>query len=96
MEGSSMTNDQYLAFQLAMADQLVDLQKNGKTYFKETKDWRNNTVKCDVGDVYAKAYRNVLHLIEMIKQNPNTKLTCYNGQWYTKEEIDKMFYKDIC
>ncbi len=93
---SEMTNEVYVAFQLAMADQLVDLQKNGKTYFKETKDWRNNTVKCDIGDIYAKAYRNVLHLIEMIKQNPDIKLTCYNGQWYTKEEIDKMFYKDIC
>lgn len=92
MEGSAMTNDQYLAFQLAMADQLVDLQKNGKTYFKESK---NRSYQIPVGDVYTQAYRNVLNLIEKIKQNPDVRLTCYNGQWYTKEEIDKMFYKDI-
>lgn len=92
MEESVMSNEQYVAFQLAMGDQLMDLQKNGKYYFKETKD---RCGKIPVGDVYIQAYRNVLHMIEKIKEDPDVRLTCYNGQWYTKEEIDKMFYKDI-
>ena len=75
-------NDQlYLAFMLAMSDQLTDLQNNGSTY--------------QDGKVMWKAYTQVMSLISRLKQNPEVRLIPYNGQWYTKEEIDKMFYRDI-
>lgn len=90
-----MNDETYLAFQLAMSDQIQDLQKHRKTCVKDAKDWRGNSFQCEVGDVYLKAYRNVLTLISRLQKNPGENLTCYNGQWYTKEEIDKMFYKDI-
>ena len=75
-------NDQlYLAFMLAMSDQLTDLQNNGMTY--------------PDGKVMWKAYTQVMSLISRLKQNPEVRLIPYNGQWYTKEEIDKMFYRNI-
>ena len=75
-------NDQlYLAFMLAMSDQLTDLQNNGNTY--------------PDGKVMWKAYTQVMSLISRLKQNPEVRLIPYNGQWYTKEEIDKMFYRNI-
>ena len=75
-------NDQvYLAFMLAMSDQLTDLQKNGMTY--------------PDGKVISKAYHQIMELISKLKQNPEVRLIPYNGQWYTKEEIDKMFYRDV-
>ena len=75
-------NDQlYLAFMLAMSDQLTDLQKNGMTYPDGKTMW--------------KAYTQVMSLISRLKQNPEVRLIPYNGQWYTKEEIDKMFYRNI-
>jgi hypothetical protein len=86
---SKLTNDEYFAFQLAMSDQIMDLQKNGKTYFKETENG-----KMSVGDVYLKAYRNVLDMIGRIKQDSDARLICYNGNWYTKDEIDKLLYRD--
>ena len=75
-------NDQlYLAFMLAMSDQLTDLQNNGNTY--------------PDGKVISKAYHQIMELISKLKQNPEVRLIPYNGQWYTKEEIDKMFYRDV-
>ena len=75
-------NDQlYLAFMLAMSDQLTDLQNNGNTY--------------PDGKVMWKAYTQVMSLISRLKQNPEVRLIPYNGQWYTKEEIDKMFYRNM-
>ena len=75
-------NDQlYLAFMLAMSDQLTDLQNNGSTYPDSKVMW--------------KAYNQVMSLISRLKQNPEVRLIPYNGQWYTKEEIDKMFYRNI-
>ena len=75
-------NDQlYLAFMLAMSDQLTDLQNNGMTY--------------PDGKVMWKAYTQVMSLLSRLKQNPEVRLIPYNGQWYTKEEIDKMFYRNI-
>ena len=75
-------NDQvYLAFMLAMSDQLTDLQKNKETYSD--------------GKAMLKAYNQVMTLIRRLKQNPEERLIPYNGQWHTKEEIDKMFYRNI-
>lgn len=75
-------NDQvYLAFILAMSDQLTDLQENGKIY--------------PDGKAMLKAYHQVMSLISKLKQNPEERLIPYNGQWYTKEEIDKILYRDI-
>ena len=75
-------NDQvYLAFILAMSDQLTDLQKNGNTYSD--------------GKAMLKAYHQVMSLISRLKQNPEVRLTPYNGEWYTKKEIDKILYRDI-
>ena len=65
---------------LAMSDQLTDLQNNGNTY--------------PDGKVMWKAYTQVMSLISRLKQNPEVRLIPYNGQWYTKEEIDKMFYRN--
>ena len=74
-------NDQvYLAFILAMSDQLTDLQNNKETYSD--------------GKAMLKAYHQMLSLISRLKQNPEERLIPYNGQWYTKEEIDKMFYRN--
>lgn len=76
-----MDDQVYLAFALAMSDQLTDLQKNRKTY--------------PDGKIMLKAYHQVLDLINRLKQNPEERLIPYNGQWYTKEEIDKMFYRNV-
>ena len=76
-----MDDQVYLAFMLALSDQLTDLQKNGNTY--------------PDGKAMLKAYHQVMSLISKLKQNPEERLIPYNGQWYTKEEIDKMFYRDL-
>ena len=64
-----------------MSDQLTDLQKNKKTYSD--------------GKAMLKAYNQVMTLIRRLKQNPEERLIPYNGQWHTKEEIDKILYRDI-
>ena len=66
---------------LSMSDQLTDLQKNGVTYSD--------------GKAMLKAYNQVMTLIRRLKQNPEERLIPYNGQWHTKEEIDKILYRDI-
>ena len=75
-----MDEQVYLAFMLAMSDQLTDLQKNENTYPN--------------GKVISKAYHQIMELISKLKQNTEVRLIPYNGQWYTKEEIDKMFYRN--
>ena len=76
-----MDEQVYLAFMLAMSDQLTDLQKNGNTY--------------PDGKAMLKAYNQVMELISRLKQNPEVRLIPCNGQWHTKEEMDKMFYRDV-
>ena len=76
-----MDDEVYLAFMLSMSDQLTDLQKNKETYSD--------------GKAMLKAYNQVMTLISRLKQNPEVRLIPYNGQWYTKEEIDKILYRDI-
>ena len=76
-----MDDQVYLAFMLAMSDQLTDLQKNKETYSD--------------GNAMLKAYNQVMTLISRLKQNPEERLIPYNGQWHTKEEIDKILYRDI-
>ena len=76
-----MDEEVYLAFMLAMNDQLTDLQKNKETYSD--------------GKAMLKAYNQVMTLISRLKQNPEERLIPYNGQWHTKEEIDKILYRDI-
>ena len=76
-----MDDEVYLAFMLSMSDQLTDLQKNKETYSD--------------GKAMLKAYNQVMTLIRRLKQNPEERLIPYNGQWHTKEEIDKILYKDI-
>ena len=76
-----MDDEVYLAFMLALSDQLTDLQKNGMTYPDGKDMW--------------KAYNQVMSLISRLKQNPKVRLTPYNGEWHTKEEIDKILYRDI-
>ena len=76
-----MDEQVYLAFMLAMSDQLTDLQQNGNTY--------------PDGKVISKAYHQIMELISKLKQNPEVRLIPYDGKWYTKEEIDKMFYRDL-
>lgn len=66
---------------LSMSDQLTDLQKNKETYSD--------------GKAMLKAYHQVMTLIRRLKQNPEERLIPYNGQWHTKEEIDKILYRDI-
>ena len=76
-----MDEEVYLAFMLSMSDQLTDLQKNKETYSD--------------GQAMLKAYNQVMTLIRRLKQNPEERLIPYNGQWHTKEEIDKILYRDI-
>ena len=76
-----MDEEVYLAFMLSMSDQLTDLQKNGMTYSD--------------GKVMLKAYNQVMTLIRRLKQNPEERLIPYNGQWHTKEEIDKILYRNV-
>ena len=76
-----MDEQVYLAFMLALSDQLTDLQKNKETYSD--------------GKAMLKAYNQVMTLIRRLKQNPEERLIPYNGQWHTKEEIDKILYRDI-
>ena len=76
-----MNDEVYLAFMLAMSDQLTDLQQNGNTY--------------PDGKAKMEAYYQVMSLISRLKQNPEVRLTPYNGEWHTKEEIDKILYRDV-
>ena len=76
-----MDEEVYLAVMLSMSDQLTDLQKNKETYSD--------------GKAMLKAYNQVMTLISRLKQNPEERLIPYNGQWHTKEEIDKILYRDI-
>ena len=76
-----MDDEVYLVFMLALSDQLTDLQKNGMTY--------------PDGKAMLKAYHQVMSLISRLNKNPGERLIPYEGKWYTKEEIDKMFYRDI-
>ena len=76
-----MDEEVYLAFMLALSDQLTDLQKNKATYSD--------------GKARLKAYHQVMTLIRRLKQNPEERLIPYNGQWHTKEEIDKILYRDV-
>ena len=76
-----MDEQVYLAFMLSMSDQLTDLQKNKEAYSD--------------GKAMLKAYNQVMTLISRLKQNPEERLIPYNGQWHTKEEIDKILYRDI-
>ena len=76
-----MDEQVYLSFMLALSDQLTGLQKNGMTY--------------PDGKVMLKTYYQVLSLISRLKQNPEVRLTPYNGEWHTQEEIDKILYKDV-
>ena len=76
-----MNDEVYLAFMLALSAQLTDLQKNGMTY--------------PDGKAMLKAYHQVMSLISRLKQNPEVRLTIYNGEWHTKEEIDKILYRDL-
>lgn len=66
---------------LSMSDQLTDLQKNKETYSD--------------GKAMLKAYNQVMTLIRRLKQNPEERLIPYNGQWHTKEEIDKILYRNV-
>ena len=76
-----MNDEVYLAFVLAMSDQLTDLQQNGNTY--------------PGGKAKMEAYHQVMSLINRLKQNPGERLIPYEGKWYTKEEIDKILYRDV-
>ena len=76
-----MDEQVYLAFMLSMSDQLTDLQKNKETYSD--------------GKAMLKAYNQVMTLIRRLKQNPEERLIPYNGEWHTKEEIDKILYRDL-
>ena len=66
---------------LSMSDQLTDLQMNKDTYSD--------------GKAMLKSYNQVMTLIRRLMQNPEERLIPYNGQWHTKEEIDKILYRDI-
>ena len=76
-----MDDEVYLAFMLAMSDQLTDLQQNGNTY--------------PDGKAKMEAYYQVMSLINRLNQNPGERLIPYDGKWYTKEEIDKILYRDV-
>ena len=76
-----MDEEVYLAFMLSMSDQLTDMQKNKETYSD--------------GKAMLKAYNQVMTLIRRLKQNPEERLIPYNGQWHTKEEIDKILYRNV-
>ena len=76
-----MDDEVYLAFMLAMSDQLTDLQQNGNTY--------------PDGKAKMEAYHQVMSLISRLNKNPGERLIPYEGKWYTKEEIDKILYRDI-
>ena len=76
-----MNDEVYLAFMLAMSDQLTDLQQNGNTY--------------PDGKAKMEAYYQVMSLINRLNQNPGERLIPYDGKWYSKEEIDKILYRDV-
>ena len=76
-----MNDEVYLAFMLAMSDQLTDLQQNGNTY--------------PDGKAKMEAYHQVMSLISRLNKNPGERLIPYEGKWYTKEEIDKILYRDV-
>ena len=76
-----MNDEVFLAFMLAMSDQLTDLQQNGNTY--------------PDGKAKMEAYHQVMSLISRLNKNPGERLIPYDGKWYNKEEIDKILYRDV-
>ena len=76
-----MNDEVFLAFMLAMSDQLTDLQQNGNTY--------------PDGKAKMEAYHQVMSLISRLNKNPGERLIPYDGKWYSKEEIDKIRYRDV-
>ena len=76
-----MNDEVFLAFMLAMSDQLTDLQQNGNTY--------------PDGKAKMEAYHQVMSLISRLNKNPGERLIPYDGKWYSKEEIDKILYRDV-
>ena len=77
-----MNDEVFLAFILAMSDQLTDLQQNGNTY--------------PGGKAKMEAYHQVMSLISRLNKNPGERLIPYDGKWYSKGEIDKILYRDVC
>ena len=76
-----MNDEVFLAFMLAMSDQLTDLQQNGNAY--------------PDGKAKMEAYHQVMGLISRLNKNPGERLIPYDGRWYNKEEIDKILYRDV-
>jgi hypothetical protein len=69
-----------LRLQLLISTQLQDLQEHKESV--------------ENSKTYHKAYMEVLKVIRMLRENPNIKLTCYDGKFWTKEELDKKFCRE--
>lgn len=70
-----------LRLQLLISDQIMNLQK----YHGSIEN----------ADTYKEAYIETLKLIKLLRDNPNIKLVCHEGKFWTQEKIDKKYYKDI-
>ena len=71
-----------LRLQLLIGAQLEDLQKH-----HEHETTKNSSPIKDT-------YMEVMRVICLLQNNPDIKLTCYNGTFWTKEELDKKFYRN--
>ena len=69
-----------LRLQLLIGAQLEDLQKHSESV-KNSRPIRDT-------------YIEVMRVISLLQNNPNIKLTCYNGTFWTKEELDKKFHRN--
>ena len=69
-----------LRLQLLLSDQIQDLQKNKNT----VKNYKE----------YHIVYMEILKLIKLLRENPNIKLVCHDGKFWTQEDIDKKYYKN--
>jgi len=67
--------------QLLISDQIQDLQRNKNTV--------NNSKE------YLTAYMETLKIIRLLRENHNIKLICHEGKFWTQENLDKKYYKDI-
>lgn len=64
---------------LLLSDQISDLQRN--KFIEDNK-------------IYFKAYNEVLKLMKILQNNPETKFICHDGKFWLEEEIDKKYYRN--
>lgn len=69
-----------IRLQLLLSQQVSDIQKY-RNCFKGSNE-------------FLKAYNEVFKLIKLLQNNPEIKLICHEGKFWTEDEIDKRYLRN--